>query len=44
MVGTATGDMENIAAGLHDLFQKDTMDSFTGLYREVVNDRWGGCS
>lgn len=29
--GTATGYMGNGAAGLRELFQKDTKDSFTGL-------------
>lgn len=34
--------MGNVAIGLHDLFHRDTMDSFTGLCREVVYNRWEG--
>lgn len=43
-VGTGTGDVRNVAVGLHDLFQKDTMDSFTVLCRELVSYRWDGVS
>lgn len=36
----ATGDMDNVAAGLYDLLQKEMMDSSTGICGEADNDRW----
>lgn len=40
--GTATEDKGNVASGLYAIFTKDSMDSITGLCREVVNDRLQG--